>query len=128
MLALFIIALVSGLITGAIFDHKGRSAGSGFALGFLVPVVGLVIALVVSATPERSAANAVASGTGKKCPQCAEVVPSEARVCRFCKHEFNEAHRQPVGELERECPSCHRRVFHTAKRCAFCRTSFAEAR
>jgi rRNA maturation endonuclease Nob1 len=24
----------------------------------------------------------------KKCPQCAELVKREARVCRFCGHEF----------------------------------------
>ena len=24
----------------------------------------------------------------KKCPDCAEIVKADARICRFCRHEF----------------------------------------
>jgi hypothetical protein len=27
----------------------------------------------------------------KKCPQCAELVKSDARICRFCQHRFEAA-------------------------------------
>lgn len=27
--------------------------------------------------------------TGKLCPDCAEVVQAQARICRFCRHEFD---------------------------------------
>jgi hypothetical protein len=30
----------------------------------------------------------------KKCPQCAEMVQGEAKICRFCRHEFASASKQ----------------------------------
>lgn len=39
----------------------------------------------------RSGAPPSQSADGKKCPQCAELVKSDARICRFCQHKFETA-------------------------------------
>lgn len=87
-LVLLVLAVVGGFITGAIFKEKGRSMGAGFVLGFLVPIIGVIIALAMSPTDAAREERALFTGDGKKCPQCAEVVKRDARVCRFCQHQF----------------------------------------
>lgn len=42
------------------------------------------------ASPSAPAPASAASGT-KTCPQCAESVKREARICRFCQHKFEAA-------------------------------------
>ena len=70
---------------GAIASKKGRSAVAGFAISFfLSPLVGLLVVLAMSSDETEIAA---AQGK-KKCPQCAEYVQPEARICRFCQHKF----------------------------------------
>jgi hypothetical protein len=39
----------------------------------------------------RSGLATATSSENKKCPQCAELVKSDARVCRFCQHRFDVA-------------------------------------
>ena len=72
-LQLFILLFwtVSGGMLGALFHHhKGHSAVSGFIGGALLGPVFVWLMLLVSAPP--------------KCPECAEVVKSEARRCKHC--------------------------------------------
>jgi hypothetical protein len=30
-----------------------------------------------------------ADGASKKCPDCAELVQADAKICRFCRHQFD---------------------------------------
>jgi len=45
----------------------------------------------MSRTPRNKAKidqNSMDRGIAKKCPACAELVKSEAKICRFCGNEF----------------------------------------
>ena len=45
-------------------------------------------ALLIKADTKSIETAQLATGDSKKCPQCAEIVKAEARVCRFCNHTF----------------------------------------
>ena len=84
---IIVMSLVSWLalcgVAASIASKKGRSGEGVFFLSLLLsPLVGLIVA----ATMEP---NLAAQGK-KKCPNCAEFVQPDARVCRFCQHSFVE--------------------------------------
>lgn len=62
-------------------------AAAGWALGlgvlaFLIGIGTLVAGLMTNGN-KRSATAAIVSAT-KKCPDCAETIQAEAKICRFC--------------------------------------------
>lgn len=49
--ALIVVAVAGGLIAGAIADSKGQSFGGYFVIGLILPILGILLALV--AQPSR---------------------------------------------------------------------------
>jgi hypothetical protein len=81
---LLVFWLLFGIVTAVVMQNKGRSGCGGFALGFLLGPIGLIIALVLSADHRELEKSELQSGKMRKCPHCAELIRPEANKCRFC--------------------------------------------
>lgn len=75
--------LVTGTFFGAIASSIARQKGRGEIRWFLAGLFFLLLSLVVFFLPAVPRA-----GVTKVCPECAEVVKTAARVCRFCGREI----------------------------------------
>jgi hypothetical protein len=95
-------AIICGILSAVIASSKGRDELSWGVVGFFFGIFGLIAAVGVtkretaaSTAAERKQGtalpNAVDGRREKKCPDCAEMVLADARICRFCQHEFDLA-------------------------------------
>lgn len=73
-----------GLVPALIAADKGRSFLGWWLFGWALFIVALPCALMAKPSAAIQERRALASGTTRKCPSCAEIVRAEAKVCRFC--------------------------------------------
>ena len=83
------VSLIAALIAG----KKGRSRVGFFFLSLLIsPIIGLIVACLVSPKHEKIEEKQLASGRFKKCRFCFELIRSEAVICKHCKEpQANQA-------------------------------------
>ncbi len=112
LLAGVVVWLMCGVAAVLVGQTKGRPAGDSFMFGAVFGIFGL--AWVALSDPH----------TTRKCPECAEKVLIDAKVCKHCGHRFVEEPLPPPGKVSIECPLCDTKlkIPEDAKRfrCARC--------
>jgi hypothetical protein len=81
----WILAILIGLIPATIAHKKGYNFFLWWVFGASFFIIALPWAIIMK--PKQKINEQPEDGI-KKCPQCAEVVKREARVCKFCGYEF----------------------------------------
>lgn len=96
-IAIYLVAVLLGLFPAFAAHRKGYNFFLWWFLGAMVFILALPIALFMK--PNPNAAEKIAARAGmKKCPNCAEFVKGEAKVCRFCGQSF---YQETIA-----CPLC----------------------
>ena len=88
---IFVLIVLVGLIPAAIAHAKGHHFIGWWIFGSLLFIVALPMALL--AKPDRDALErrTMYEKGMRKCPGCAELIPCEAAVCRFCGRDVEPA-------------------------------------
>lgn len=100
---LVLLAVLIGLIPGAIAANKGHSFVAWWFFGCLLFIIALPLAIIIKPTEEKLLEQSTTVPPGhRKCPECAEFVKEEARVCRFCKTELSSSQEETPERRTRE--------------------------
>lgn len=76
--------LICGLAAALVMRNKARSGCGGFAIGFLLRPLGLILALVTAPDHREAERRSLVSGEMRRCPHCAELIRRAALKCRYC--------------------------------------------
>lgn len=79
---LFTVVIGMAVITAIAANSRGRNSGLWFIFGLCLPLFSFIAVLVM---PDlRRSANEPTPETHVKCPDCAELIKIDAKICRYC--------------------------------------------
>jgi len=86
ILAVYLV--LSFMVGMAANNHRGRSAFGWFLLSLLISPLISGILLLASKDLRKAVTVRTDGADEKKCPECAEMVKTDAKICRYCRHVF----------------------------------------
>ena len=104
---IFIYAILLGLIPASIAYKKGypsKNEGYNFFVWWIFGASLFIVALpwaILLKSKKGELETSRVSEVMKKCPECAELVKKEARICRFCGYEFYMKSLTQEEEIEK---------------------------
>tara|TARA_B100001123_G_C14417791_1_gene673427 strand:+ start:78 stop:449 length:372 start_codon:yes stop_codon:yes gene_type:complete len=115
--------IVLCILCGKAANGKGKSFWNYFFLSLLLsPLIGFIAVLIAKEDIETVEVKAVASGDSKKCPFCAELIKSEAKICKYCSSDLVGNKFDTGSEV---CPKCNEpRTSKAFKICLKCKYRF----
>jgi hypothetical protein len=85
----FLLWIALCVVIAVVASGRGRSGLGFFFLSFfLSPLVGFIVLMVSKPNQQVLEQRALAGGELRKCPACAELVKTEALICRYCGREL----------------------------------------
>jgi hypothetical protein len=81
--------LLFGVVCSVIWKNKGGNALSGFLVGLLLGIIGLIIVAVADPNKGRGSTSqgGIGQGAVRECPWCKEAMKRDASVCPHCQRE-----------------------------------------
>jgi len=87
-------------------------SSSQYVFFWAVAIGGILVGILILANSKSGESEPTSKEDllrNKKCPQCAEYVKYEAKVCKHCKYQFSEEEIKDVIDrlsIAKYCPNC----------------------
>ena len=114
---LYVTWFILSILCGVYASGKGKSGFGYFLLSVLLsPLIGFIAALISKENTAKIEKKEISKGGKRRCPFCAELIKSEAIVCKHCSKDIGK-----------ECPQCKQQNVIDASKCIHCDKLFEDS-